>query len=142
MERIIRGGFVQYQLVCPGAARTGLLLIIEELGEIGALSFLPTKRFGPEGQGMLSFPMEGYTLTLDIPVRGKGLFQFLDRLDEIVLKFGGRVYLAKDARLRPESFRAMYPRFREWQRIKAKIDPENHFASELSRRLGIAPVEL
>ncbi len=132
-----RNGFVQYQLVlAPAQARSGLLQIIEELGRNRRPSFLSVlKRFGPEGDGMLSFPMEGYTLTLDIPVRDQGLFPFLDRLDEIVLKFGGRVYLAKDARLRADNFRAMYPRFPEWQRIKAKIDPENHFASDLSRRL-------
>jgi decaprenylphospho-beta-D-ribofuranose 2-oxidase len=132
-----RGGFVQYQLVLPPAqARTGLLQVIEELRRNRRSSFLSVlKRFGPEGRGLLSFPMEGYTLTLDIPVRGAGLLPFLDRLDEIVLKFGGRVYLAKDARLRPENFRAMYSRFREWQQIKAKVDPENHFASDLSRRL-------
>ena len=67
--------------------------------------------------------MEGYTLTLDFPIRDQGLFPFLDRLDDIVLKHGGRVYLAKDARMRAETFRAMYPRFGEWQRIKSRFDP-------------------
>ena len=89
----------------------------------------------PEGKGLLSFPIAGYTLTLDIPVRDQGLFPFLDRLDEIVLKFGGRIYLAKDARLGAEAFRAMYPRLCQWQQIKKQSDPANRFVSDLSRRL-------
>ncbi|NGX43328.1 MAG: hypothetical protein K940chlam7_01623, partial [Chlamydiae bacterium] len=57
--------------------------------------------------------------------------------DELVLKYGGRVYLAKDARMKPETFRAMYPRYPEWRRVKAAVDPEGRFHSDLSRRLGI-----
>ena len=79
--------------------------------------------------------MAGYTLTLDFPIRDEGLFPFLDRLDDIVLEHGGRVYLAKDARMRAETFKAMYPRLAEWQRVKSRIDPENRFDSDLARRL-------
>jgi len=95
------------------------------------------KKFGPQ-EGMLSFPMPGYTLALDFPV-DDGLFPFLDRLDEMVLKRGGRVYLAKDARMKAEIFHAMYPNLAQWQSIKAAIDPDNHFSSSLSRRLGMEP---
>lgn len=132
-------GFVQYQCVLPLAqSQPGLQALMEELIRSRRSSFLSVlKRFGPAGSGLLSFPMEGYTLTLDFPIRDEGLFPFLDRLDDTVLKYGGRVYLAKDARMRPETFRAMYPRFAEWQRIKSRIDPENRFDSDLARRLEI-----
>jgi FAD/FMN-containing dehydrogenase len=63
------------------------------------------------------------------------LFPFLDRLDDIVLRHGGRVYLAKDARMRAETFHAMYPRLDEWRRVKLRVDPENRFDSDLARRL-------
>ncbi len=130
-------GFVQYQFAVPPAgARKALRMVLEELAPASRPSFLAVlKRFGPEGRGMLSFPLAGYTLALDLPVSDAGLFPFLERLDEIVLGCGGRVYLAKDARLRAETFRAMYPRFPEWREIKGRIDPENRFASDLSRRL-------
>ncbi len=82
--------------------------------------------------------MAGYTLALDLPIRDDGLFALLDKLDEIVLQHGGRVYLAKDARLSAESFRAMYPRYAEWLGIKNAVDPQNRFSSSLSRRLEIA----
>jgi FAD/FMN-containing dehydrogenase len=132
-----RRGFVQYQCVLPlSQSERGLQELLEELKRSGRSSFLSVlKRFGPEGEGLLSFPIEGYTLTLDFPIRDEGLFPFLDRLDEIVLKYGGRVYLAKDARMRAETFHAMYPRLAEWQRIKARVDPDNRFESGLSRRL-------
>ena len=132
-------GFVQYQCVLPTAeARPGMQALLEALAGSGQSSYLSVlKRFGPAGQGLLSFPVEGYTLTLDLPVGDPGLFPFLDRLDAIVLEHGGRVYLAKDARLNPRTFRAMYPRFEEWLAVKRLVDPDNRFASDLARRLEI-----
>jgi decaprenylphospho-beta-D-ribofuranose 2-oxidase len=132
-------GFVQYQCVFPPAtARRGLRILLAELAGSGRASFLGVlKRFGPEGEGLLSFPMEGYTLAIDLPVTNPDLFTFLDGLDEIVMEHGGRVYLAKNPSLKPEIFRAMYPRLPEWERIKARVDPANRFSSDLSRMLEI-----
>lgn len=136
-----RQGFVQYQCVLPLAeSERGLQTLMAELARSKRSSFLSVlKRFGPEGPGLLSFPFEGHTLTLDFPVRDQGLFPFLDRLDDIVLQHGGRVYLAKDARMRAETFHAMYPRCAAWRTIKSQIDPENRFDSDLARRLRIGP---
>ena len=132
-------GFVQHQCVLPSAtAATGLRLMLETLAASGLTSFLTVlKRFRGEGAGLLSFPMEGYTLSLDFAMRGAPLFDLLKKLDAIVLQHGGRVYLAKDACLDPETFRAMYPRHREWQEIKRRVDPTNRFRSALSERLGL-----
>jgi FAD/FMN-containing dehydrogenase len=132
-------GFVQYQCVFPpDTARRGLRTLLEQLAHGRRASFLGVlKRFGPEGKGLLSFPIEGYTLAIDLPVTGPELFTFLDRLDEIVLEHGGRVYLAKNARLKPQVFRAMYPRYPEWERLKERFDPANRFSSDLSRMLEI-----
>jgi len=132
-------GFVQYQCVIPDAASfEGIRELLEELSNSRRPSFLAVlKRLGPQGKGMLSFPMAGYTLALDLPIRDEGLFAMLNRLDEIVLRHGGRVYLAKDARLSPESFRAMYPRYAEWLKVKNTVDPHNRFSSSMSRRLRI-----
>ncbi|MFN2454452.1 MAG: FAD-binding protein [Pyrinomonadaceae bacterium] len=132
-------GFVQYQCVLPTAtARRGLKLLLETLAETRRASFLAVlKRFGAEGRGLLSFPLAGYTLALDMPLGDAKLFEFLERLDEIVLEHGGRVYLAKDARVRPETFRRMYPRFDEWLRIKTQLDANNCWRSDLARELNI-----
>lgn len=132
-------GFLQYQCVLPSReAPRSLQLLFEELARSRRPSFLSVlKRFGPANEGLLSFPLEGYTLTLDLPINDPSLFAFLDRLDEIVLSCCGRVYLAKDARLPAETFRAMYTRLNDWQRVKSRVDPENRFDSDLARRLGL-----
>ena len=132
-------GFVQYQCVIPNqTAFEGIKSLLTVLSSSKRASFLAVlKRFGPEGNGMLSFPMAGYTLALDLPVRDAELFKMLDQLDQIVIQHGGRVYLAKDARLSAESFQAMYPHYGEWLKVKNAIDPNNRFSSSLSRRLKI-----
>jgi decaprenylphospho-beta-D-ribofuranose 2-oxidase len=132
-------GFVQYQCVIPtAAAYDGMQALLQALAASRLPSFLAVlKRLGAQGRGLLSFPMAGYTLALDMPVRDSSLFTLLDKLDQIVLQHGGRVYLAKDARLSAESFRAMYPRYAEWLAIKQAVDPAERFSSSLARRLRI-----
>ncbi|MFQ5738645.1 MAG: FAD-binding protein [Acidobacteriota bacterium] len=137
-----RRGFLQYQCALPPeTARAALLEILGRTSAGGNGSFLAVlKRFGQE-TGLISFPMSGYTLALDFPMRGEPILHFLDGLDDLVLRNRGRVYLGKDARLAAPVFRQMYPRLPEWQRVKKRVDPENLFSSDLSRRLrmGGAP---
>ena len=101
------------------------------------VSFLSVlKRLGKSSGGLLSFPMEGLTLAMDIACNNNTL-KLLKVFDQIVLAHHGRVYLAKDACLSPESFRAMYPGYEKFMKIKHKIDPQNIFQSSLSKRLHI-----
>jgi len=134
-----RRGFVQYQCVWPTeTAFDGCKALLEALLGSGHNAFLNVlKRFGPGNPAPLSFPMAGYTLAMDLPVTGPALLAQLDRFDDLVLRHGGRVYLAKDARLGPETFRAMYPRLPEWQKTQRRLDPDGRFQSDLSRRLGM-----
>lgn len=131
-------GFLQYQcLFPPQQSREGLIEVIDRFRRAGHASFLTVlKRFGEEA-GPLSFPQPGHTLALDVANTGPELLEFLDEMDRLVLEKGGRVYLAKDARLSPQSFRQMYPRYPEWLAVKQRLDPENRFSSDLSRRLKI-----
>lgn len=134
-----RRGFLQYQLVLPiEASRCGLVEVLTKLSASRLPSFLAVlKMFGPGNAGPLSFPRPGATLALDLPNRGERLLTLLNELDEIVLRHGGRVYLAKDSRLSPRAFRAMYPRVDEFESVKRRVDPDGRFASSLSRRLGL-----
>lgn len=131
-------GFVQYQAVLPPDGRAGLVELLERLSRSARASFLAVlKRSGPAGQGMLSFPREGFTLALDLPAGG-GIREFLAELDRVVLKHGGRLYLAKDAVMSPEAFAEMYPRLAGFREAKARLDPAGRFSSSQARRLHIA----
>jgi decaprenylphospho-beta-D-ribofuranose 2-oxidase len=131
-------GFVQYQFAVGPDRGDAVEEAVATIARSGLPSFLAVlKRFGPGTPGPLSFSQEGWTLALDFPLGPTGLSPLLDALDEIVVAAGGRVYLAKDARLRPELLPAMYPRLGELRAIRRRVDPEGLLASDLSRRLGL-----
>ncbi|MFF8288228.1 FAD-binding protein [Streptomyces sp. NPDC016309] len=133
-----RGGFVQYQFVVGYGREDTLRRIVRRIARRGCPSFLAVlKRFGEGDPGWLSFPVPGWTLALDIPARLSGLGSFLDELDEEVAGAGGRVYLAKDSRLRPDALRAMYPRLPDFLALRAELDPDSVFTSDLARRLSL-----
>ncbi|BBO99792.1 FAD-binding oxidoreductase [Sulfuriferula nivalis] len=134
-----KSGFVQYQCVIPTAGAFGAVTaLLEKLAVSRRPSFLAVlKKLGAQDQGMLSFPLAGYTLALDIPMRDAGVLALTRELDAIVLAHGGRVYLAKDAVLNAQTFRIMYPRHAEWLRVKQLVDPHGRFASSLSKRLNL-----
>lgn len=132
-----RGGFLQYQFVVPRGGLEGVSSVLDAVADSNFRPYLSVlKEFG-EQDGLLSFPMEGYTLALDFPIR-EGIFRFLDSLDRIVIDHGGRVYLAKDCRVSRENFSAMYPQVERWLDIKDKFDPHGVLESNLSRRLGLS----
>ena len=134
-----RRGFVQYQaLFPPETSRRALIDLLERIAASRRASFLAVlKSSGPAGSGMLSYLHAGHTLALDFPYTGPDLQKLLGEWDQLLLKYGGRLYLAKDATTTAEVFSAMYPRLGEFQAVRARIDPNNCFASSQARRLGI-----
>jgi decaprenylphospho-beta-D-ribofuranose 2-oxidase len=132
-----RRGFLQYQFVLPPeSCERGLPAMLERIAGFGTGSFLAVlKRFSPS-ESFISFPREGFFLALDFPW-SPSLPARLDELDRMLLELGGRLYLAKDARMKPELFFRGYPNAHEFCRRLRVLDPSAKFQSLQSRRLGL-----
>ena len=129
-------GFVQYQFVLPLESKQGLIEILKKISDAGMGSFLAVLKVFGKQNDLISFPSEGYTLALDFPVRSN-LFAFLDELDEIVLKYSGRIYLSKDARMKPEVFWKSYSNAGDFVKILKKYNPQFRINSVQGSRLHI-----
>jgi decaprenylphospho-beta-D-ribofuranose 2-oxidase len=131
-------GFVQWQFALPFESDALLPRIVERLRGAGVPSFVNVlKTFGPSNDGPLSFPLGGWTLAVDIPSATPDLPRVLDRLDDDVAAAGGRIYLAKDSRMRAELVPVMYPRLEEWREVRERVDPGRTLRSDLARRLNL-----
>ncbi|TFV56735.1 FAD-binding oxidoreductase [Mycobacterium sp. PS03-16] len=130
-------GFLQYQFVVPTEAVDEFKAIIVDIQRSGHYSFLNVfKLFGPGNRAPLSFPIPGWNVCVDFPIKA-GLGDFVNGLDHRVLQFGGRLYTAKDSRTSAETFHAMYPRIDEWIAVRRRVDPDGVFASDMARRLEL-----
>ena len=129
-------GFLQYQFALPDSTGAeGLEAIMKKICHSGVGSFVSVlKKFGEQRNGMMSFPMKGFTLALDFQITDK-LFQLFNDLDELVLKYKGRIYSAKDARMSRSTFHESYPNLEEFCHVVKKYNPSVKFSSMLSDRL-------
>ena len=129
-------GFFQYQFVLPLDKLDLLKEVMLLIAKNNKASFLSVLKVFGEQDGVLSFPMKGYTLALDIPY-DPHLDQFLDQLDLMISEGGGRFYLAKDARMKKETFWQTYQQADKFLEIVNKYNPGSSFSSLQSQRLGI-----
>lgn len=130
-------GFLQYQFVVPTEAVEPFKEIIRDIQASGHYSALNVfKLFGEGNKAPLSYPMPGWNVCVDFPIK-PGLGAFLDDLDRRVMEFGGRLYLAKESRTSAENFHKMYPGLPGWLATRKRIDPTGVFASDMSRRLEL-----
>jgi decaprenylphospho-beta-D-ribofuranose 2-oxidase len=134
-----RHGLLQYQFAAPRGEEWVMRCALEMLRARRVPMFLAAlKRFGAPSGGLLSFPLEGWTLAIDIPARVRGVGTVLDDADRLVASAGGRVYLAKDARMRPEMLRAMYPQLERFCAVRRRVDPAGTMRSDMARRLELS----
>lgn len=130
-------GLTQYQFILPKEnSRRGMYEILKRITASGRVSFLAVLKLYGKQHSYLPFAMEGYSLALDFPIR-PGLFEFLDELDQIVLAYGGRLYLTKDARMSQEMFKQSYPNVETFIDNVRHIDENQKFRSFQSDRIGI-----
>lgn len=131
-------GFTQYQFIFPKKnSYDGLYEILQTISKSGKGSFLAVlKLYGKANNNYLSFPLEGYSLALDFKIE-KDLFNLLDSLDEIVIRYGGRIYLSKDSRVSKEIFELGYPFIEKFRSFRKDKNMHNKFQSLQSKRLGL-----
>jgi len=131
-------GFIQYQLIFPKKySFDGLTEVLRTISNNGKGAFLAVlKLHGPENENYLSFPKEGYSLAMDFKIE-KGLFELLDTLDKILIKYKGRIYLAKDVRISSQVFEQGYPKINLFRKLRVSIDAKDKFNSLQSKRLKI-----
>lgn len=129
-------GFTQYQCVIPRKAGPPavreFMTLLTRLG--GASPLCVIKDCGPEGKGVLSFPMEGTSIAVDMAVSPE-IQRIVDELNAFVISVGGRVYLTKDRFTRAEDFRKMEPRLDRFMALRDKWDPQRKLRSAQSVRL-------
>ncbi|MBO6551413.1 MAG: FAD-binding oxidoreductase [Roseitalea sp.] len=128
-------GLFQHQSAIPfETARAAIPAMLAASRRAGQASFLTVlKRFGDiASPGVMSFPVPGYTLTLDFPNRGPKTLALLDELDRITVEAGGRVNPYKDARMGAETFAACFP---HWHQLEALRDPA--LCSDFWRRTAL-----
>jgi len=133
-----KNGFTQYQFVLPKKeSYEGLKEILHEVASSGKGSFLAVlKLYGQENKNYLSFPLEWYSLALDFKIE-KGVFELLNTLDNIVMKYNGRIYLSKDVRVTKKVFEKGYPQIEKFREIRKKYKLYSVFNSQQSKRVGI-----
>ena len=132
-------GFIQHQCVIPFAGGHELLReMVDLIADSGLASPLAVlKVMGEANDSMLGFPAAGFTLALDLKV-SRQAFDLCDHLDRLVIQAGGRLYLTKDSRMSPETFRAGYPRLPEFEAVRKTYGADGVFVSAQSQRLGLA----
>ncbi len=135
---LVKNGFTQYQFVLPkDSSYDGLRDILDNISRRGKGSFLAVlKLCGAANDNYLSFPLEGYSLALDFKIE-PGVFDLLNLLDEIVVQHGGRIYLAKDARVSRDVYEKGYPQIETFRALRQQYKMNEKFNSLQSRRLGV-----
>ena len=133
-----RRGFLQHQCVLPKpTAREALGEILERVSAHASASFVTVlKVLGDDDAGWLSFPRSGYTLAMDFPASAANL-ALLNELDAIVVRHGGRLYLAKDARQSRETLEAGYPMLAAFRDLRRDTGAASVFRSAMSERLSL-----
>lgn len=137
-NKVYQKGVLQYQFVVPHHEVDVLEKIVQMFIQNKCPIFLVVlKQMGHEGEGLLSFPVQGWTLAVDIPADHAGILELLDKIDGMVTSANGRVYLAKDSRMDHRVIPRMYPKFSMFKEIKNKYDPERKIVSDMSERLKL-----
>ena len=130
-------GFIEHQVLIPREEIESYLsaftaLVRRRRQRFGLASL---KRFGGT-RSLLRYSGEGVSFALHLP-SSQEAGEFLGQLDGINTDHGAISNIIKDARLSANVARAQYPEFETFRRRLLDFDPQRHFASAMSERLGL-----
>jgi FAD/FMN-containing dehydrogenase len=136
-----RGGLIQYQSFIPAA--TAAQAFKEQLAlaqRAGYPPYLAVFKRHRKDRFLMTHSVDGYSLALDFRITAKNrkaIWELAGKLDEIVLKAGGRFYFAKDSTLQAPSAEQYLGReaVDEFRRLRSLCDPEGILETNLYRRL-------
>ena len=132
-------GLAEFQVLYPGAdAGDKLARLLEFCRRLGMCSLLAGTKAHRADASPLSFAGDGYSFSVDLQLRGRNMSRFKEdsaRLLDLVVRDGGKCFLAKDRFLTREHFQAMYPEHVQFLKTKAELDPDGLFTSDMYRRL-------
>lgn len=135
-----QGGFYSLHCGIPHGNHVGVREVLRAISEARAGSMAAVlKPMGAPGEGMLSFPLKGYALAVDLP-RRRGTEALYGELEHLILQHGGRIYTAKDALMSAQGYARMFPELENFKRLLRQVDPGGRLQSDMSRRLAISPV--
>ena len=130
-------GFMQYQFAVPTGGEAGSSIASSSCGRDGFRATSPCSSASARVPEPPSFPIEGWTLALDLPAKAPGLRPALDQLDELVAASGGAGISdqGREVAARPPGDHVS--RLERFQRQRALVDPDGLLQSDLGRRLGL-----
>lgn len=135
------GGLIQYQPFIPKESAfqtfSEILALCQRRGLPNYLTVL--KRHRPD-DFLMSYAVDGFSMAMDFRVTDENrqrVVWLTRELDELVLRAGGRFYLAKDSTLRPDIARAYLgtERIATFREIKQRCDPDGLLQTDLWRRV-------
>lgn len=133
-------GLVRYELAVPDEAETLLRWTLQLLQDKGIPPVVAAvTRLGPANRAPLSFPRQGWGLTLDLPRRWALRVPTLQRVGYEVAEASGRVHLASDPCPDPRTVELMYRGLPGWRQVRDRMDPGRRMTSVLADRLGLPP---
>ena len=130
-------GFISYQLVIPERySFEAISEILKILIEKKCYSFVSVIKFLGLRDGFTSFGIKGFTLVFDFPYY-KNICDVLKNVNEIVIKYDGRIYLCKDSLTSLTQFKKMNTGFKDVAFKKIRLKKKKYFNSEQSLMLNI-----
>ena len=133
-----KNGLYQFQCIVPFIHCSEFMNLAFEIMQKhqASPSLAVMKKFNKDGLGLLSFAKPGITFAIDFPAN-KNNKACIEELNQTLIDYQGRVYLAKDLLLNKEQFQTMYPQHNNFIEVLKKYNLNKVFQSKLSQRLEI-----